>query len=260
MHLLSSPGLLRTLLGALLVSNIVLTCAACRRRAAESNANGNSANASANADEMRATPPFPTREPARYQATRIVSSSPGQQAANIQGSSTPTTQQTFIARDGEKRREEMEMLPGVRVTYLQLSSGRYVLYPEKKLYAEMRLDGGGGAASTSQSVPSDFGPDKLVKGAHIAARYEKLGTEEVNGRMTTKYRVTGPQEEGSETIVWADESLGMPVKFESTSKDGAKYSMELRDIKQEVDAALFELPKDYQKVEHKELISNLNPR
>ncbi len=259
MHLLSSQRLRHISLGALLIISIVLTGAACRR-AAESNANGNSANASANADELRATPPFPTKEPARYQATRIVSSNPGQQAANTQGFSTPTNQQTFVARDGEKRREEMWMLPGVKVTYLQISSGRYVLYPEKKLYAEIKLDGSNSANSTSQSVPSDFGPDKLVKGAHIGARYEKLGTEEVNGRMTTKYRVSGPQEEGSETIIWADESLGMPVKFESTSKNGAKYSMELRDIKQEVDATLFELPKDYQKVEHRELISNLMPR
>ena len=169
MHLLSR----RISLGVFLIINLVLTGAACRR-AAESNANGN-ANASAKADELRATPPFPTREPARYQATRIVSGS--------LDASTQTTQETFVARDGEKRREEMLMMPGVKVTYLQLSSGRYLLYPAKKLYAEIKLNGSAGAASTAQGVPSDFAPDRLVKGAHIGARYEKLGAEEVNGRQ-----------------------------------------------------------------------------
>jgi hypothetical protein len=51
----------------------------------------------------------------------------------------------------------------------------------------------------------------------------------------------------------------MPIKSETTSPGGAKYSMELRDIKQEVDAHLFELPKDYQKVEYNEIIQKTLP-
>jgi hypothetical protein len=242
----------------------LLSGVACKRTA-ENNANGNASNANASAatDDTSSTPPFQTKEPERYQATMITSGSLGGQAASIPGLSSLTNQQMLVARDGEKRRVETEMFPGVKITYLQLAGARYLLYPAKKLYAEIKLDGSDASVNPAQGVPSDFAPDKLVKGATTGAKYEKLGTEEVNGRTTTKYRVTGgsgdESQQNTETIIWVDESLGMPIKSESTSTSGAKYSMELRDIKQEVDATLFELPKDYQKVEHKDILSKILP-
>lgn len=155
------------------------------------------------------------------------------------------------------------MLPGVKIIYLQLVKGRYALYPAKKLYAEIKMDGSDNPMNSTQGVPSDFASAKLINETPAGAKYERLGTEEINGRMTTKYRVTTGGGEGSktasETIIWADESLGMPIKSESTSKDGAKFNMEMRDIKLEVDPALFELPKDYRKVEHSELLSSALP-
>ncbi len=255
----------RALLVTTLTILFLLSVTACKKTA-ESNANGNAtnANSSASADETQTTPPFPTKEPERYQATMITSGSLGGAAAAIPGVESLTNQQMFVARDGERRRVDSEMLPGVKITYLQIAGGRYLLYPAKKLYAEIKLDAGDGASNPAQGLPSDFAPDKLVKGTPAGAKYEKLGTEEINGRMTTKYRVTGGSAEGSqaaaaETTIWADEALGMPVKVESKSQDGSKYSMELRDIKQEVDQTLFELPKDYQKVEHREILSKMLP-
>ncbi len=253
-------------------TSLMITCAlafilsgmGCKRTA-ESNANGNASTGSATStDATSSTPPFPTKEPERYQATMVTSGSLGGKAANIPGLSSLTNQQMQVARDGEKRRVESELLPGVKVTFLQLPGGRYLLYPAKKLYAEVKLDGTDGALNPAQGVPSDFSPDKLMKGTPAGAKYEKLGTENVNGRTTTKYRVTSGSAEGSqaapsETIIWVDESLGMPIKMESTSTDGGKYSMELRDIKLEVDANLFELPKDYEKVEQRDIINRAVP-
>lgn len=258
MHSFSPSRLRRGALIVLLIINIIATGAACKR-APESNANS-ATPSQASTNDVRATPPFPTKEPERYQALMVTS---GNLGASVPQLNALTNQQMLVARDGAKRRLDSEMMLGVKITYLQLPSGRYILYPAKKLYAEINTGAGDGAGAQSQ-VPSDFAPDKLVKGAHAGARYEKLGTEEVNGRMTTKYRVTdggatGAETQSTETIVWADESLGMPVKFETTSKDGAKYSMELRDIRQEVDPALFELPKDYERVEHRVLISRMMP-
>ncbi len=40
---------------------------------------------------------------------------------------------------------------------------------------------------------------------------------------------------------------------------GSKYSTELRDIKQEVDGSLFELPADYQKVDYKDIFRQILP-
>ena len=258
----------RVLLIISLISVFALTGAACKRSTVESNANGNASNSNSTtvaADETSSTPPFPTKEPERYQATVVTSGSLGGQMPNIPGISALTDRQIFVARDGDKRRVESEFLPGVKVAYLQLSSGRYLLYPAKKLYAEIKMDGSDSSQYSGLGSPSDFSADKLVNTATTGAQYEKLGSENVNGRTTTKYRVTNARAAGSdqsspsETIIWADEAFGMPIKSETTSQDGAKYSMEMRDIKQEVDQQQFELPKDYQKVEYRDIISKAVP-
>lgn len=244
---------------------LLSTGAACKRSADNSQANGNASNANsqAAADETQATPPFPTKEPERYQALVAISIDTGQQES-LPELAALKNQEMTIARDGEKRRSELQFLPGVKVVYLQLASGRYVLYPAQKLYAEMKMDGSNGLPNPVSGVPADFSPDKLVNSSFSGARYEKLGTEEVGGRMTTKYRVTWPgadasREAPSEAFIWADESLGMPIKVETTPREGAKYTTEWRDIKLDVDPALFELPKNYKKVTHEELTSKLTP-
>ena len=88
----------------------------------------------------------------------------------------------------------------------------------------------------------------------LASRYQKLGAETVAGRATTKYRVT-PAEPSTpvtrETFIWVDEALGMPIKSATTSKSSDRtttVSMELKDIRTEVDVKVFSLPADYRKV------------
>ncbi len=246
--------LLRLALVAFLVLTLLTLSTSCKRKSAQEAANANNANA---ADETLMTPPFSTREPERYQWTRVITS--------IVAGDTSTSE-SFIARDGDKRREDYEILRGVRLTILRLPEGSYRLYPSKKIYAEM--GGGGGATQNVQpQVSPDFSADKLVNASRTGARYEKLGTEDVGGRTTTKYRVTtrGAGGETAETIVWVDESLGMPIKSEMTSKNAAgaesKNIVEYKDIKLDVDASLFALPKDYKKVTEEEIkretLSNL---
>ncbi|HEX8176111.1 MAG TPA: hypothetical protein VF543_13405 [Pyrinomonadaceae bacterium] len=233
--------------------------ASCRRTGVEPSANSNGAGAG---EEARTTPPFSTKEPERYQWTRVIT---GVVATDKGAASEPAVSQSvFMARDGDKRREDYEILQGVKLTVLRLPEGSYTLYPAKKMYAEM----GGSQSGAAQTVPPDFSADKMVNASRTAARYEKLGTEELMGRMTTKYRVTSQgaqQGETVETIIWIDESLGMPIKSESTSRSEtageSKYTVEYRDIKLETDASLFALPKDYRKVSQEEIqretLSNL---
>ena len=239
---------------------IILTAsAACRRSNVESNPNTN--NSSVAANETSATPPFSTREPERYQWTSVTSVTPGDQASPAGSPPANTsTSQVFVARDGELRREDYELTPGMKVSFLQLADGRYRLLHSKKVYAELKPDEGAVAgAAQAQNVPPDFSPDKLLNASRTEARYEKLGAEEVNGRMATKYRITVKQEIGeaktavNENLVWVDESIGVPIKTETTSAGGSRYTMELRDIKLEVDAAIFALPPDYRKIESKEI-------
>jgi hypothetical protein len=247
---------------AFLVLTITAAGTSCRRTRVEPAANSNAVSGT---DEGVTTPPFATREPERYQWTRVITGVVA--GAKAAASEPAVSQQVFMARDGDKRREDYEILKGVKLTVLRLPEGSYTLYPAKKIYAEIG-DAGGTTSSAARNVPPDFSADKLVNASRTGARYEKLGTEDVNGRTTTKYRVTTKAVQGGETVetlIWVDESLGMPVKSESITKSEAtgesKYTVEYRDIKLETDAALFILPKDYRKVSQEEIqretLSNL---
>jgi hypothetical protein len=250
---------------------LVLATASCKRSAVEGNANNTATaggNSNAASENTSRTPPFSTKEPERYVATMVVTGSLGGNTPVIPGISNLLSRELKIARDGERRRVDYELIPGARMSDLQTPAGHYMLLHSKKLYAEIKPGEAGDLTAAASNLPSDFSPDKLINEQSPGANYEKLGTEVVNGRTTTKYRVTtkGKGEASgvqTETIVWVDESLGMPVKSETTSTgeraSGSKVTMEMRDIKQEVDPSLFELPQDYKKVTSEEITAQMLP-
>lgn len=261
---------------AFIVSLILLslTNGACRQTTQTGGAGNTNAPAGSSpdaAEDTSATPPFATKEPERYQALMVVTSDLGEQASALSGIANLTNMEMLVARDGERRRTDYEMTGRMKMSYLQLPAGQYVMLESKKVYAEIKQnEAGGAAADPSKMVAPDFSPDKLINEARAGARYEKLGTEDVNGRTATKYRATMTGQTGAakniktETLLWIDESLGMPIKTVTTSTGdaahGAKFMMEMRDIKQDVDASLFELPSDYRKVETKELYAMMLPK
>jgi hypothetical protein len=240
----------------------LLATASCKRSEITGNQNSAGANAGGAVEETLTTPPFATKEPERYQALRVITSSTGAEANN-QGAADSSISQSFIARDGESRREDYETPTGTKVSFLQLSNASYVLLPEKKMYAEWKPLAGGEGEGGGANVPPDFSPDKLLNEVRPEAHYEKLGVEIVAGRATQKYRVTlsgktgAAKEMATESLVWVDETLGMPIKSEMTSTGGAHVTTELRDIKEAVDASLFELPLDYRKVEEREIFAEV---
>ena len=74
-----------------------------------------------------------------------------------------------------------------------------------------------GKGSLDSAESPELSPDQLLNEAHAPATYEKLGTETLAGRTTTKYRVvvvTGTESQ-NETLMWIDEALGMPVRSET---------------------------------------------
>lgn len=242
----------------LLLLTLALAAASCKRSGVNGNADsGNSSGNSTAAGEISTTPPFSTKEPERYQATIVTKGGLGEQS-NVPGMSALTTREMQVARDGQQRRVDAELYPGMKVSYLQTSAGMYMLIPARKIYVEMKQ----GDAGLTKNLSPEFSPDKLLNQSAGGARYELLGKEDVNGRVTTKYRVTATSKNGetqsvTESLIWIDESLGMPVKSETTTTggayNGAMFSMELRDIKQEVDSSVFVLPTDYKKVDYEEL-------
>jgi hypothetical protein len=256
--------MIKTLANVLLLTLLVAT-ASCKRSGVEGNQNAGGGGDSAVSGDTSSMPPFATKEPDAYQATRIITSS--ESGAQAQADDAPDSK-TLIARSGERRREDFESAAGEKISYLQLPEGVYVLLPAKKLYAELKPGSSGAEGEgAAGGLPPDFSPDKLLNETRPESRYEKLGAENMLGRATTKYRVTVRGKTGAakvittESLVWVDESLGMPVKTETTSTgeagSWAKVTMELRDIKEAVDARLFELPPDYRKVEAGEIFSHL---
>jgi hypothetical protein len=130
--------------------------------------------------------------------------------------------------------------------YLDLPTGSFVLLPEEKIYAEMV----GPAASSSTAEGFEEG---YVHSAPIQSTYENLGTETLNGTTTTKYKVTVNSANNgnvtqTETLIWIDDGLGMPVKSVTRSASGTR-NMELSQVTLSVDKSLLEIPKGFQKVE-----------
>jgi outer membrane lipoprotein-sorting protein len=236
--------LISTAVGVLLIS-------ACKSPAPRSDTNQTSTNAI-----ISSTPPFQTKEPERYQAVRSMTFS------KAGGKSVKT--RTLLAKDGEMRRDEYQTETNQKIVYLDLPAGRFILLPEAKLYADLSSEAGGGLdPSDRQDIDSENSPDRLLNTDPIAARYEKMGGEVVNGRNTSKYRVlvntsTGGTVSNRETLIWIDEALGLPLKSETVTSNGDRTDMELSGIVLEVDKHLFEIPDGYKRVAPREIRERLN--
>lgn len=216
----------------------------------------------ANTTEFRSVPPFSTKEPERYQATRLITSV---EYTTASGQSPVTTiSKTLIAREGNKRREEYESGSEKALVYLETSEVHLILSPANKLYADLNAaESNPEAGSAVPPGTPDFSPERLLNETPALARYENLGGERINERKTTKYRVTSKDANGgtgaaSVTLIWIDDALGLPIRSETSSTGSehpATLTMELRELKETVDSRIFELPKDYKKVDYRRFLS-----
>ena len=207
----------------------------------------------ANSDVVTSTPPFATKEPDRYQATRTITSTETVTAPNPVNETRTTT--VLIMRDGQQRREEHEGGSVGSIVYLELAAGRFVLLPRVKLYADLSLETSDPGLRNPQLELDEVSPDLLLNESVSSSRYERIGDEAVAGRLATKYRVTSKaasvETVKSETLIWIDEALGMPIKSELTYIDSnrtTKLLMELSDVRTAINPESFLLPGDYQKV------------
>jgi outer membrane lipoprotein-sorting protein len=210
-----------------------------------------------------ASPPFQTREPERYRATRIITTiiSPDS------GSGNSKIRKITIARDGGNRREEYETESGETVIYLENNAGTFVLLPSSRIYANLNNSADIGVDVGAADEPSNS-IDSILNRVSSEATYRKLGAEHLNERATTKYRVTYVSNGDSaastqETFVWVDESLGMPIRSETSyinSGHSTRVVSELRDITLDVDSRLFDLPAGFKNVTHQVFLEQLRTR
>ena len=187
---------------------------------------------------VSATPPFQTKEPERYRATRTIT------ITTATGKTTVT--KTLIAKDGERRRNESD-----GTIYLELPEGRFVLIPAEKVYADV-------VSEPNTNTEEQMSPESLLHADTGTTSYQNLGSEVIDGRKTSKYRVVvnspNPQNVSlSETLIWIDEALKMPVRSETKSADGTRVQMELSDLRLEIEPLIFQIPADYEKIAFSEL-------
>jgi hypothetical protein len=140
------------------------------------------------------------------------------------------------------------------MVYLENPEGRFVLLPSRKIFAD--LD------SQASPLPSPLESVELgLEQTRGEATYEALGNEPLGGRNTTKYRVRNGNNQSSETLLWIDEQMRIPIRSETKGVDSnaaVTVVTELRDLKTEVDATLFTTPSDYKKVDNKTLRDEQN--
>lgn len=200
---------------------------------------------------VSSTPPFQTKEPEHYRAVRTTT------IVNAAGETLVT--KTIVARDGEMRRHESTVGSRTNV-YLDVPEGKFVLLPAEKLYAEITNESK--VSADKDDEIAGVSPNGLLHEDAASTSYQKLGAESIGGRNTNKYRIVvnnsaAANVSQSETLMWIDDGLHMPVRSETKSADGTSVTMEVSEVKFEVDKDLFKVPKDYQKLPFIELLKRL---
>jgi outer membrane lipoprotein-sorting protein len=198
------------------------------------------------------TPPFRTKEPEQYSATRTITAF-GPNGEKFVGS-------ILIGRDGPIRREEATFQQ-TRIVYLDTPDGRLILWPEQKVYAVQEDD----SFRTPRSETEDDSPARLLHTEPSVTTYQYLGTDTVAGRNTTKYRVVVNSSatenvNANETLIWIDTTLNMPIKSEMKSRDGVVVVTELSDLTVPPDKQLFQIPAGYEKIPFSALQKQLKAR
>lgn len=151
------------------------------------------------------------------------------------------------------RRTEVQSSTGPILIYLEMPSGRFLILPEGKLYADITSEHVESEIKNEESEQLESNNDHVMHATTPPAAYVKLGNETFDGHNCTKYRVIVNRSDSgsvtkSETSIWIDDSLGMPVKSETISGTGSRTRMELTDVKTNINDDVFSIPKDYEKV------------
>lgn len=196
---------------------------------------------------VSSVPPYKTKEPERYRAVRTITT--------VSATGETLVTKTSVARDGEMRRHE-SAVASKTIVYLDVPEGRFVLLPGEKVYADLAEE------KTIITDELDVSPERLLHEDSGSTSYQKMGTEVIGDRNTNKYRIVvnssaAANVSQSETLMWIDEALQMPVRSETKSSDGTRVTMEVSDIKLEADRSLFSVPEDYQKLTFSDLRKRL---
>jgi hypothetical protein len=221
---------------------------------ANANANANMSNSNAN---MNATSDsgmsINAREPEKYSATLVFTV---ETAGNDKAIGIPPLS-VQVARSGMDRRVEFKLPDGTPLIYLDHDNRQYVIAPGRKQYAELSKE------ATGVQLQKLMTPGQLVADLKDKKGVERVGEEQINGRMAEKYRYaaatntnTKAGEVKAEAFVFIDKDTGLPLRTEVNAEssgevkgvNSARVIAEMRDIKTDPDQTMFEIPTGYAQV------------
>lgn len=222
---------------------------------ANSNNNANSAtsNDNFNSSSDNSAPSINTREPDKYSATLVFSieTEGGDKAIGIPSLNLQ------VARSGDDRRVEFKLPDGSTLIYLDHDNHHYVILPSRKQYAELTKE------ATGIQFQKLLTPGQLVDDLKKIKGIERAGDDTMNGRAAEKYRYsndtntnTKAGEVKTQAFVYVDKETGLPLRAELNAQSSgdvkgvkaARAVAEMRDIKTDVDPAMFQTPAGYDQV------------
>jgi hypothetical protein len=143
---------------------------------------------------------------------------------------------------------------GSTLIYLDHDNHHYVILPSRKQYAELNKD------STGVQFQKLLTPGQLVESLKNVKGIQRAGDETYNGRAAEKYQYSKTAETNTKAgevqanaYIYVDKDTGLPLHAEIDAESSgdvkgvksARVVAEMRDIKTEVDAAMFQTPADY---------------
>jgi len=218
-----------------------------------SNASSATSNDNSNASSDNSGPSINTREPDKYSATLVFSieTEGGDKAIGIPSLNLQ------VARSGDDRGVEFKLTDGSPLLYLDHDNHHYVILPSRKQYAELTKE------ATGIQFQKLLTPGQLVDDLKKIKGIERAGDDTMNGRTAEKYRYsantntnTKAGEVKTEAFVYVDKETGLPLRAELNAQSSgdvkgvkaARAVAEMRDIKTDVDPAMFQTPAGYDQV------------
>lgn len=246
----------------LVVGLLLLSNSGCQPANPNANANANSAAMNSNSSPSNVNsssegadrgPTINTREPEKYSATLTftLETEGGDKAIGIPSLSMQ------VARSGADRRLEFKLPDGSPLIYLDHNNKHYVIAPSKKQYAELSQD------ATGIQLHKMLTPGQLVEDLKNRRGVEPAGEGLIDGRAADKYRYsastntnTKAGEVKAEAFVYVDKETGLPLRAEMLAESSgdvkgvkaARVVAEMKDIKTDINASLFEVPAGYGQV------------
>lgn len=175
-------------------------------------------------------------EPERYGARVTVSTGPPGDADH--------TLRFDLVKIGADRRAVFELQAFGPAIYLEKSGVSYFIVPERRQYAELPR------RSLLADLDALLNPIGIAERLRTGTRYESLSDEVVDGRTTTKFRLT--RDGIDESFLSVDLRYNLPLRSEFTGKtvQGAVVRVEVNmsGVEMVPDAALFDVPSGFTKV------------